>query len=279
MSQSLKRMVSLNAFIPVDADIGELPREEKQFKTLYLLHGYAGDNAHWMTYARIRELSLQNDLAIVMPSGENSFYVDITRSGRLYSTFIGSELLDFSRRVFPLSRSREDTFIGGLSMGGYGALYNGLKYHHAFSQVIALSSGFLTELIDSRSAEADKRGVDEGYLEDLAGGDIRMLKESDKNLEILAKQVLDSGENLPELYIACGYHDRMVYGNRKFSAYLQAIGYPHIYEEGAGTHEWAFWNDFLRRGVRRLQLAEPKAKGRSVYWIDAESDSPNPVIP
>lgn len=64
-----------------------------------------------------------------MPACENKFYVDNERSHEYYSRFIGEELVDMTRRLFPLSHQREDTFIAGLSMGGYGAIVNGLKYH------------------------------------------------------------------------------------------------------------------------------------------------------
>ena len=280
ISQSLKRTVSVNAFIPADPGVGAPQREEKLYKTLYLLHGYDGDHTHWMTNGRIKELSQHYELAVVMPSGENSFYVDIGRSGRLYSSFVGRELVEFTRRVFPLSRDRADTFIGGLSMGGYGALYNGLKYHDTFSHIIALSSGMLAEVAEAMSADPNRIGISRGYFEDLAGGDIRLLKESDKNLEVLAKQVLDRGGALPDLYIACGYNDVLVHSNRRFSQYLSSIGYPHVYEEGAGTHEWAFWNAFLPRGVDRLGLAPAHTpKTETMYWVDAQSDSPNPVTP
>ena len=276
VSQALKRSVAINAIIPAEPDLGGAKREGKPFKTLYLLHGYSGDNWDWLIKANSRELSKLNDLAIIMPSGENSFYLDIERTGRLYSTFIGRELVEFTRSVFPLSSRREDTFIAGLSMGGYGALYNGLKHHDAFSHIIALSSANLAEIalrIDGGSAPM---GVSRGYIEDLIGMDINKVRESDFNLEVLAKRVFDGGVNIPELYIACGYNDNLVFDNRRLSAYLSAIGYKHVYEEGAGTHEWAFWDAFLKRAVARLPVDHIE-RPVSPYWIDAREDSPNPV--
>ena len=67
-----------------------------------------------------------------MPAGENSFYVDDEARGHLYGEFIGCELVEHTRQLFHLSEKREDTFIAGLSMGGYGAIRNGLKYHQTF---------------------------------------------------------------------------------------------------------------------------------------------------
>ncbi|MCL2409326.1 MAG: alpha/beta hydrolase-fold protein [Oscillospiraceae bacterium] len=278
-SANLKRMVNANVLIPgMDARMAGMPlREEKPYKTLYLLHGYSGDYTDWLTNTALMEMSQMNDIAIVMPSGENSFYVDIERSGRMYSEFIGRELVDFTRRVFPLSSRREDTIIGGLSMGGYGALYNGLKHHDVFAHVIALSSALIVETAPSSTYEPNMMGTHRGYFEEVFG-DLDKLLESDKNLEVLAKQVLDKGGNLPDLYIACGWNDMLVYGNRKFSSYLNDIGFKHVYEEGAGTHEWAFWNNFLKRGLERLELKPKMPPMTPPFWVDAESDSPNPVV-
>ncbi len=52
----------------------------------------------------------------------------------------GSSFVEAARRMFPISRRREDTFIGGISMGAYGALRNGFKYAENFGGIIALSS-------------------------------------------------------------------------------------------------------------------------------------------
>ena len=277
-SSSLNRLVNANVLIPADSRLGMPIRDEKPFKTLYLLHGFTGDHTDWLTNTSLMEMSLLNNLAIVMPSGENSFYVDIEHSGRMYSEFIGRELVAFTRRILPLSHKREDTIIGGLSMGGYGALYNGLKHNDVFGHVIALSSALVVENATKSTYEPNQMGVHRGYFEDVFG-DLDKLLESDKNLEVLAKSVIESGCDLPDLYIACGYNDMLVYGNRMLSAYLKDIGFNHVYEESAGTHEWAFWNTFLKRALARLDLVPKMEPITPPFWVDAEKDSPNPVVP
>jgi len=275
-SQTLKRSVSLNVLIPADPNIGMPLRDNGPYKTLYLLHGVTGDCMKWLTLANTMDYSQLYNLAIVMPSGERSYYLDIGNSDRMYSKFIGGELVEFTRRVFPLSHSREDTFIGGQSMGGYGALYNGLKYNGVFSRIISLSTSILVNRMEEVSRKPNSSVVSPDYYREVAGGDFNQIKNSDKNLEVLAKQVLDSGENVPAIYLACGYNDALVYGNRKFSDYLTGIGYKHYYEEGAGTHDFAFWSEFLQRGIDCLGLGE-KVAAVSPYWVDAKNDSPNPV--
>ena len=130
ISQCLMRTVTFNAIIPADKFGPQAAAQQKPFKTLYLLHG-------------IQAWAEANDLAVIMPSGENRFYLDDEKSGERYGEFIGRELVEFTRKLFPLSDRREDTFIAGLSMGGYGALRNGLKYAETFGCVAGLSSALI----------------------------------------------------------------------------------------------------------------------------------------
>ena len=108
-------------------------------KTLYLLHGMSDDEGTWMRRTSIDRYAEEKGLAVVMPDGGLGWYTDMYR-GLAWFKFISGELPALCRRFFPiLSDRREDTFIGGLSMGGYGALKCGLRAPQTFSQVISLS--------------------------------------------------------------------------------------------------------------------------------------------
>ena len=121
MSKTLMRTVPLQVILPVDKfTFGQPEREEKPFKTLYLLHGIFGNETDWVHGTRIQRWAEEKNLAVVMPAGENAFYVDQPSIGAMHGQFIGEELVEITRKMFPLSRKREDTFIGGLSMGGFG---------------------------------------------------------------------------------------------------------------------------------------------------------------
>src|SRR5690606_9197863 len=126
LSRSLKRKVAFNAIIPGDSGDPRLPAAEGPFKTLYLLHGIFGNHTDWLTNSRIQMLAESRNLAVIMPAGDNAFYLDQTDRGDLYGQFVGQELVAATRAMFNLSHRREDTFIAGLSMGGYGAIRNGL---------------------------------------------------------------------------------------------------------------------------------------------------------
>ena len=137
MSVALNRNTTFHVVLPADrmnpACTEYLPA--KPLRTLYLLHGLQDNSAGWLTSTRIKRWATLMDMAVVMPQGDNSYYVDRPEAKANYGAFIGKELVEMTRRMFPLSHRREDTFIGGLSMGGFGAVRNGLKYHETFGRI------------------------------------------------------------------------------------------------------------------------------------------------
>ena len=109
-SQALMRTVPIQVVLPTDKALGpNAPAPKGPFPTLYLLHGIFGDQTDWVCGTRIQAWATERNLAVVMPAGENSFYVDNKKASALYGTFIGKELVDFTRRTFPLSTKREDS--------------------------------------------------------------------------------------------------------------------------------------------------------------------------
>ena len=87
--------------------------------TLLLLHGLPDDHTIWLRRTSIERYAAEYGLAVVMPAAHRSFYTDM-KQGYRYWTFISEEVLKIARSFFPLSAKREDNFVAGLSMGGYG---------------------------------------------------------------------------------------------------------------------------------------------------------------
>ena len=255
VSAALQRAVPVQVILPVDkfGFDGKLP-PKKKFKTLYLLHGYLGNCTDWVSGTRIQRWAEERDLCVVMPSGDNAFYVDRPATGNCYGEFIGRELVEVTRRMFPLSSKREDTFIGGLSMGGFGAMRNGLKYHDTFGAIISFSG--VLELF--RNWGEAPGNLDFSFQEGLFG-DYDSAAESDKNPIWLAKK-LAGKKNLPDIYIACGVDDMLLSQSRNFRDLLVENGYRVTYEEGPGAHEWDFWDTYIKKVLDWLPL-DASAKG------------------
>lgn len=250
VSSTLQRTVPLQVILPVDklTPDGKLPAEKK-FKTLYLLHGFLGNYTDWVSGTRIQRWAEERDLCVVMPSGDNAFYVDRPATGNCYGRFIGEELVEVTRRMFPLSRKREDTFIGGLSMGGFGAMRNGLKYHDTFGAIISFSGVLeLLKVIPSSVSQRMNMEFEEGLF-----GNLDKAAVSDNNPIWLVKE-LAGKPDLPHIYIACGTEDHLITHSRNFRDLLLKNGFQVTYEEGPGGHEWDFWDTYIKKAIDWLPL-------------------------
>ena len=162
------------------------------------------------------DLARQYRMAVVMPSGENSFYCDSALTGNYYGTFIGRELVEFTRNSFPLSDRREDTFIGGLSMGGFGAIVNGLRNPETFGYITAFSSALIKRLILRADEEEGLDFFTRIQYQSMFGLErIEDFEGSDCDYEALARKLALSGEKKPVIYMDCGTEDVSLYRDRK----------------------------------------------------------------
>lgn len=254
LSRMLKGNVTFTAVIPTDGPDPNAPAPVAgPFKTLYLLHGIFGHHSDWLHGTRIRQLAERKRVAVIMPSGDNSFYLDRPETGSLYGAYIGRELVEASRAMFHLSRRREDTFIAGLSMGGYGAILNGLLYHDTFGAIAGLSSALITYRFETAEGRKNLLPVADGYHEAIFG-DLARVKGSDKDPEALVERLLDAGADLPKLYLCCGTEDFLLEENRRFRDFLAGRGVDFTYVEGPGGHDWAFWDAYIEKVLDWLPL-------------------------
>ena len=229
-SKALMRPVTMNVILPADkVFFGEKTEEEnKPFKTLYLLHGVMGNYTDWVTGTCIKRWAEEKNLAVVMPSGANMFYMDHPNANENYSEFIGKELVKITRRMFPLSHKKEDTFIAGLSMGGYGAIRNGLKYHDTFGYIAGLSSAMILEKMGTTDDSSPMFFEKKSFLESVFG-DLSRIKDCEINPEWIAENMKKDGIPFPHMYLACGLDDPLLPPNRKFRDTMQKLGVDVIW--------------------------------------------------
>jgi len=254
-SESLMRTVNVNVILPADKlhFPGEPETDPRPFRTLYLLHGVFGSQVDWVNGTNIQRYAEEKDLCVVMPAGENMFYVDQEASHALYGQFVGQELVALTRKMFPLSDRREDTFIAGLSMGGYGALRNGLKYSDTFGYIGGLSVANIVEGIEKRTNDTDGFLASRAYAESFFG-DLDKVAKSDKNIKWIARKLHDDKKELPRLFIACGVDDSLLEINRDLRDTLRGYGFSVDYTEAPGAHEWDFWNTHIKEFIDWLPL-------------------------
>ncbi|MCL1931720.1 MAG: alpha/beta hydrolase-fold protein [Treponema sp.] len=251
-SNSLIRPVAFEMYIPndfrTDIPMPHNPYYDRNCRTIFVLNGYTGWGKGW---DNLFELAEKYNFALVFPSGENSFYLDFEATAGKYETFIGSELIDYIRKTFGLCRAKEDTFISGLSMGGFGALHTGFAYPDTFGKIVALSSALIVHGISGMKPGEDN-GMANYYYYRNCFGDLENLIESDNNPETLVKKLIQQGKNIPQIYMACGTDDFLLADNRRFRDFLVAHNVNFEYIESSGGHDMAFWNEYFAKGFEWL---------------------------
>lgn len=254
-SESLLRKVPITCIIPIDKNnYFDLEKDEVKLplKSLYLLHGGFGSDLDWLSGTRIERYATEHHLAVIMPAGENSFYLDSKSGVRNYGKFIGSELVQLTRKMFPLSSKREDTFIGGLSMGGYGALINGLKYNDTFGKIALLSPALMQDSVINSKYNTKYPIFDRKYYEEIYSN-LDEIKGSELDYYALIKSKKNENSDLPDLYVCCGRDDEVfIDENRKYHNFLKELDILHEYYESAGGHDWDFWDIHIKKIVNWL---------------------------
>lgn len=205
------------------------------FKTLFLLHGLHGDYSAWVRNTRIEQYAKRFNIAVVMPSAGNSFYTDMKFGGKYY-THIANEITEYTRKIFPLSRKREDTFIAGASMGGYGAIKIALKNPEMFCAAASLSG-----CLDIESVAQYDDPMSRGLLY-LIMGNTQNLHESDENVIYLAKKLALQNTAKPKIYQTVGTEDFLYKDNITFKNAVEPLWDVYKYEESVGAHTWDFWD-------------------------------------
>ena len=253
-SGSLARWVSFNIIIPNDspAFITEgNPSYDRPMKLLILLHGYSSSESEWLYHSPVVDLASKYNLTILLPAGENSFYLDGSATGRSYATYIGEELPAYIYKTFGVGGKREDVLIGGLSMGGFGALHTALQFNQNIFGAVCLSSALIQHQVVSFTPDMENPVANYDYYA-LMFGNLDKVEESANCPEYLFLQKKQTGEQLPKIYMACGTEDFLYQENIRTSSFLKENGAEILFEEGPGMHNFDFWNRYLEPGIRYL---------------------------
>lgn len=210
---------------------------------LYLLHGLSDDHSIWLRRTSIERYATQYGIAVVMPNVHRSFYSDMA-TGLKYWQYVSEELPKLIGGFFKFSQKREDTFVAGLSMGGYGAFKLAVNCPERFAAAGCFSS------VISPWNFADYAPDRRAELQSIFGSDLAANIGSVNDLMAMEEKKVNAGVKLPELFIACGTEDFLYQENLKHNEHLTKCGIPYTFWQGPGTHEWGFWDqrivDFLK---------------------------------
>ncbi len=209
----------------------------KNARVLYLLHGLSDAPSVWLHRTNLeRYAEAVGNLCVVLVSGHRSWYAN-TASGLAYRTFVFEEIPRKIENMFRVSTRREDTFVAGNSMGGYGAAKFALLYPEKFRAAFPLSGAFHAEKYIAN--EAERRAVfgDEPKRED----DVFSLVSEAEN-----------AADYPKFELICGKDDFCLADNRELFALMKEKGFDATLSEPGGAHCWPSWDEYIKTVCERI---------------------------
>lgn len=257
-SKYLAYDTQINVILPEARDTKVFDETKNhKFQVLYLLHGRGDDCNGWIRNTSIERYANEHCIAVVMPSGEDSFYVDGV-SGKLYGKYITEELPEIVTRWFPISDKPEDTFIAGLSMGGYGAAHIGFSNPEKFAGIGLFSAGIFPEELYGIFDDIFSNANLEQNLNRVFG--TGKIKEKYNIRKILERKVNENAK-FPTIVQFVGKQDIIYDMNDEFRKYAEFIKLKMYYEEWDGVHDWKFWDAAIVKALNIFNL-----KNKPIYY-------------
>lgn len=215
-----------------------------------LLHGVYGSHWSWpllgeahLIAAKMIQDQKISSILLAMPSdglaGDGSAYS--TRTEVDYEQWICQDVINACKKFSPNLSPNLPIFIGGLSMGGFGAMRLAFRHPHLFSAVSAHSA--ITRIEEFKD-----------FIEE----DIEQLNLKQELIDL----AIERKSTIPPLRFDCGMDDQLIAGNRKLHRALKEQNIQHYYEEFSGGHDWSYWKSYLTKSLQFFeQILKNKIKG------------------
>jgi len=244
-SEVLTMRSTMYVLLPQRSLAEKKSKHTPKYRTLYLLHGYSDDHTAWMRWSSIEKYVEGLNLAVVMPAVNLSFSTDMAQ-GKNFMQFISEEVPAVARDMFSLSDKREDNFLAGLSMGGYGAFKLALTYPKRYAAAASLSG-----VVDIADASIHEKARKDDWMTEFRAifGDIDKIPGSKNDLFALAGNVAKASIK-PRLYQCCGTEDILYEGNVRFRDAARKLPLDFTYEEGPGEHVWPYWDQMIQNVLK-----------------------------
>lgn len=198
---------------------------KEKFPVLYLLHGFGNNHVQWTGYTNVEMYAEERRIAVVNFSTENKAYAHV--GGDDFFKFVSEELPAFVTNYFPVSSKPEETYIAGLSMGGYGSYLHGLTHPEKYRAIGTFSAGVSIDPgTFAKSAFAKVTDRDPQY-----------------DLYAIAEKVKEEGKKFPKIYASCGKKDALYQSCLDYAEKLKELGADVTWDEMEQYgHEWRFWD-------------------------------------
>lgn len=213
----------------------------RKLPVLWLLHGGTDFYGDWLNKSHVELLAQKHGIAVVMPDAQNSSYIDMIH-GPKWFTYFTKHLPDFIYSHFPISDKREDNFISGMSMGGYGAMNLALRCPDRYCAVAGIAAAVG---IPKQYQNNTIRGDFDDAMRAIFGQDRNSVTGTEKDAYFNAEKLMQSGKQTPEILLLCGREDFTLQDNIEFRGYLEQLGYAPEWVAYTGVHDWNSWNHVL----------------------------------
>jgi S-formylglutathione hydrolase FrmB len=237
-SHVLGETVHYCVMLPPEYDAATAGHSPRRYPVLYFLHGL-GDNEQtlfksggWDLIQDLRQKKQISDFLVAVPEGKRSFYINSADGRVRYSDFFIREFIPYIESHYSIRRERSARGIGGVSMGGYGALRFAFAYPELFSSVSAESAALISEPPRESKSVPTPLGA-------VFGNPIDMHHWDQNSPFVLAKRNREQIESSKlSIYFNCGREDEFGFdqGAAELHRQLQAEGIQHEYHLYPGDH-------------------------------------------
>ena len=207
-----------------------------QYPVLYLLHGRGNDYLSWPRFTSMARYSEENRIALLTMDTGNWAYMNVENHERYYD-FLAHELPEFLAANFPISTNREDSYLAGLSMGGYGTLAHGLSHPESYCAIGAFSPAIHLKKYDARQFS---HTID---------------------IYPLVDKLAETPEKAPAIYLSCGTEDSLCNEMNALAKTLKEKNIPVHSESIPGyEHEWSLWDGELLKFLQWIPRTDKQYK-------------------
>jgi len=227
LSLSMNIRIKNVVILPADYD------SRTNMPVVYLLHGYGGNHASWIkNKPELPELATLYGIIIVCPDGKNAWYWDSPLNPQIkYETYVSQELVAYIDQNYKTKKDKSGRAITGLSMGGHGGLWLGIRHQDVFGACGSTSGG-----VDIRPFP------DNWEIKNALGNYQENTRRWDEHTVIKQLHLIK-----PELAIIfdCGTEDFFYDVNEKLHREMLNQNIKHDYITRPGAHNAQYWNNAI----------------------------------
>jgi len=263
----------------------------RRYPVAYYLHGLGGSETDWLSRAAIDVVADSlfaagtPEAIIVMPDGDDGWYTtwvdqldlktcaDTVRgesaarycvAHQRYDDYVTRDVVRHVDATYRTRADRGHRVIGGLSMGGYGAITLALRHPDLFAAAVSHSGVLSPRYAGARPFNAPPRyAATPDELRTVGGAFaaryLRYWGTDSIRWRAADPAIIAAGVRgaKPAIYFDCGKDDPYIDQNRALDWELTRLGVSHTFVERAGTHNWRYWTSWvgvgLAWGLGRLQ--------------------------